>query len=264
LSEQFANLARIQQALRRPGAMIPAAKLPAIQAAARAGRTPPQCRGRDTGDCLTAPQLAALAVIAKDFDPRYAATPGGWDAWIVNPDPAAQTQLTFAEQFFRHMVLDDPNWRVEDLSAADLRRAQALSPILDATDPDLSRFRRRGGKLLIYAGEADPVISPRAAVDYYRSVGEPDFARLFLIPGMLHCQGGPVPAAFGQAPVAPALRPDAQHDIRLALEDWVEAGRPPDSLVAVRYVRDDPAQGVAATARICPVPAAGRACAPVD
>ncbi|MBW8812271.1 MAG: tannase/feruloyl esterase family alpha/beta hydrolase [Caulobacterales bacterium] len=180
---QLSRFARIQQALRRPGAAIPVAKLPLIQAAARAGRRVPTCRGADARDCLTPGQQAALAHIARDFDPAYAATPGGWDTWIVNPDPAAQTQATFAEGFFRHMVQDRPDWRLEDLSAADLRRARALSPVLDA-QAGLSRFRARGGKLVIYTGLADPVISPRPVIAYHQRAGGADFSRLYRIPGM--------------------------------------------------------------------------------
>jgi feruloyl esterase len=242
---QLSSFARIQAALRRPGGAIPAAMLPAIQAAARSGRA--SAMGRRAG--LTAPQAAALALIARDFDPAYAATPGGWDRWILGADDAGGTQATLAEGFFRHFVLNRPGWRVTDLAAGDLERARALSPILDASG-DLSAFRRRGGKLVIYTGLADPVISPRSAIAYHARAGAEDFSRLFLIPGMLHCQGGPQPDAFGQSHVSPPLRGDAEHDIRLALEAWVEVGRAPEAITAAKYVGDDPAQGAAATARI--------------
>ena len=279
---QLSSFAWTQQILRTPGALIPVSKLPAIQAAAIAACRPEaglvngvptdpracvlkpatlQCHGQETDRCLTSAQVRALAAIqdgARDpatgaplsfgFEPTSAATPGGWDAWIVNPDRAAQTQVTFAEEFFGHVVLGRPGWRVEDLRRPqDLARARALASTLDAVNPDLSRFRRRGGKLLIYAGWADPVISPRSAVDYYERLDSREAARLFMVPGMLHCQGGVAPNAFGQAPVAPALRPDRDHDIRRALEAWVEQGRAPERLTAARYVDDDPSRGVAAT-----------------
>ncbi|MDB5456130.1 MAG: hypothetical protein JWP92_1715, partial [Caulobacter sp.] len=86
----------------------------------------------------------------------------------------------------------------------------------------------------------------------YQRLGAPDFARLYLIPGMLHCQGGTSPAAFGQAPAAPAARDDPEHDIRRALESWVEAGRAPGPITAVRYVDDDPRLGVAASRTVAP------------
>jgi len=236
-TEQLVSFARIQHALRsRPGAMIPVTKLQDI---AQTGGD-----GRRAG--LTPDQAWALALIAQDFDPLTAATPGGWDQWIVNPDRGAQTQLTLAEQFFGHVVLGRPGWRVEDLTPVDIALARRLAPIIDVKDSDLGRFRRLGGKLIIYSGAADPVISPKSAVDYYRQLGVQDFARLFVIPGMLHCQGGPEPNAFGQAPIAPALRDDPEHDVRRALEAWVETGRVPERLAAVKYADDDPARGVAA------------------
>ncbi|RAK58942.1 tannase/feruloyl esterase family alpha/beta hydrolase [Phenylobacterium hankyongense] len=257
-TDQLSSFARIQHALRStPGAMIPAAKLPAIQKAATAAchdgggcAFDPErlgCAGPETDACLTAAQMRALRLILRDFSATTAAVPGGWDQWIVNPDRQAQSQLTFAEQFFGAVVLGRPDWRVEDLTPEDLARARKLSPVLDATNTDLGRFRRRGGKLVIYVGGADPVISPRAVIDYYQRLGRQDFARLFVIGGMLHCQGGLEPNAFGQAPVAPALRPDARHDVRLALERWVEEGRAPERITAVKYVDDDPSKGVAAT-----------------
>lgn len=246
---QLSSFAQIQHALRQPGAMIPPAKLPAIQAAARVGRALPLCRATGGDACLTAAQQAALTQIGRDFDPAYAALPGGWDAWIVNPDRSAKAQLALAEGFFRHMVLQRPGWRVEDLTAEHLAQARALSPILDASG-DLSRFRARGGRLIVYTGLADPVISPRSAKAYHRRAGAADFSRLFRAPGMLHCQGGPEPHSFGQSHVSPPLKDDPDHDIRRALEAWVEQGRAPAAITAVKYVDDDPARGVAATRRI--------------
>jgi hypothetical protein len=73
---------------------------------------------------------------------------------------------------------------------------------LDANNPDLSGFRRHGGKLLMYHGLADPFVTPLASLDYYTAVigatggSQPvrttqNFARLFLAPGVTHCGGGP-------------------------------------------------------------------------
>jgi feruloyl esterase len=53
-----------------------------------------------------------------------------------------------------------------------------------------------------------------------------------MVPGMYHCQGGDVPDAFGQSPVSPAAAPDADHDIRRAIEAWVEQGSAPAQLIA--------------------------------
>jgi hypothetical protein len=68
----------------------------------------------------------------------------------------------------------------------------------NATDPDLSAFRQRGGKILQYHGWNDQFIAPQSSVNYYESVvtrvdnrrATEDFYRLFMVPGMMHCQGG--------------------------------------------------------------------------
>ncbi|MFL6786754.1 MAG: tannase/feruloyl esterase family alpha/beta hydrolase, partial [Sphingomicrobium sp.] len=82
------------------------------------------------------------------------------------------------------------------------------------------------------------------------------FARLFVAPGMQHCQGGALPSSFGQAWVAPPLRADANHDIRRALETWVEQGLAPASLTAVKYQGDRRAGAPVATQRLRPYPQA--------
>ena len=90
--------------------------------------------------------------------------------------------------------------------------------------PDLARFHARGGRLLAYHGWADESLMPAHTLDYWRQArrrlgaGQLDeFARLFMVPGMLHCGGGP-----GAADI----------DYLTALERWVEAGEAPASLVA--------------------------------
>jgi feruloyl esterase len=79
-----------------------------------------------------------------------------------------------------------------------------------------------------------------------------DFYRLFLAPGVLHCGFGPGPHAFGNlGPRGPA---DAEHDTLLALERWVEEGVAPNSIIATKYVSDDPKKGVQMTRPLCPHP----------
>jgi len=169
-----------------------------------------------------------------------------------HPAGDVRSQLTFAEQFFRYMVYDDPTWTLarfewpRDFERAQQRRVgnETLRQVLDATDPDLSRFERRRGKLLMYFGWADDLISPRAGVDYYERVvaqmggieRTQEFFRLFMVPGMGHCQGGAAPHAFGQAYVAPGMRDDPEHDIRRALEAWVEQGKVPERIVEAAQV----------------------------
>jgi feruloyl esterase len=100
-------------------------------------------------------------------------------------------------------------------------------------------------------------------VNYYRSVvntiGSPEtgsFVRLYMVPGMQHCGGGPGPNLFGQSGAA---KPgDAEHDISTALADWVENGIAPGPVVAVKYAKDNPGNPVEMTRPLCPYPQVAR------
>ncbi|MGH8208371.1 MAG: tannase/feruloyl esterase family alpha/beta hydrolase [Steroidobacteraceae bacterium] len=139
---------------------------------------------------------------------------------------------------------------------------QSLAQLLDVRDANLTAFERRGGKLLMYSGWADAVLAPRAGLAYYERVSRrvgglaqtQRFFRLFMVPGMTHCQGGPAPDAFGQSSVSPGLSDDPRHDIRRALERWVEHGDASGSLVAVKHRGHDARQGPEATQLLCPFP----------
>jgi feruloyl esterase len=300
-TKQLGTFAAIQHRLRAsPQNWIPSSKLPAIQRAAiaacpeaTAGSGDCQlnvgrllCRVNDGPNCLTPAQAASLDLIQSGptddrgrrlfhgFAPAAAALGNNWDQWILNPDRKAPSQLAFATQAFRYLILDRPDWQIADFDPEhDFPRAsermiagRRLSDILDADDPDLRRFERRGGKLILYVGLADAVISPRAGVAYYQKVMRQmgtaktqSFARLFVVPGMQHCQGGLAPNAFGQAWVAPALRADADHDVRLALEAWVERDRRPRFLIAAKYADEAKGSRLIATQRLRSYPSRAEA-----
>lgn len=291
---QLASFAVIQHALRNePDGWIEPAKLPAIQRAALASCASaarlrdgiPQdprhcafdpasllCKGEETNECLTGKQAATLVLIQRGFEPTAAAVTDNWDRWIVNADRAAPSQLTLGEEFFRNMVFADATWRLEDFDPErDLALTHStrvagapLSRILNATSSDLAPLERRGAKVLMYFGWADALISPRAGLAYYeeviRQTGSVEkaqaFFRLFMVPGMTHCQDGPGPNVFGQSAITPGLRDEAAYDIRRALEAWVERGVAPERVVAVKYIDDDAARGVARTGELCPFPQA--------
>jgi feruloyl esterase len=105
-----------------------------------------------------------------------------------------------------------------------------LAGVYDATDPDLSAFAKAGGKIIIYQGWADQLISPFGTVDYYRSVvqhsggfaASQTFSRLYMVPGQYHCLTGGAPAvASGAGAADNVLLP--------ALEDWVINGIAPET-----------------------------------
>ena len=107
-----------------------------------------------------------------------------------------------------------------DRDPATLTRA-----LYDATSPNPAAFKARGGKLLLWHGLADGGIAATSSVGYHEFVVDAlggrtqvdDFFRVFLIPGVHHCGGGPGLAEF---------------DAFSALEEWVERARPPDRLMA--------------------------------
>jgi hypothetical protein len=142
--------------------------------------------------------------------------------------------------------------------AADTKTAHNFN----ANEAQLHAFRHfnRRGKIIMWHGWEDPAISGHSAVAYYERVlrenhDARDFFRLFMVPGMLHCGGGPGPNSFGQSlPQAKPLSSSARHDILSALELWVEKGVPPKRIDAVKYVNDQAAQGVLRTRPLCPYP----------
>lgn len=161
----------------------------------------------------------------------------------------------------RDMVFDNAAWDFRtfkwdrDTKTADEKMARTLN----ATDPDLAPFKKRGGKLILYHGWSDAAIPATNAIDYYRStvskMGADQvaaFVRLFMVPGMEHCGGGAGPNSFGQGTVGQG---DPQHDINMALEQWVEQGIAPERIVAAKYKTGaNPASGVVRTRPLCAFP----------
>ena len=96
----------------------------------------------------------------------------------------------------------DYDWRTFDIDR-DMPAIDQKIGFVDATDPDLKKFKAHGGKLLLYAGWGDTGITPKNTVEYYESVVNKmgkaetnDFTRLFMVPGMGHCRGGNGPDTF--------------------------------------------------------------------
>ena len=146
----------------------------------------------------------------------------------------------------------------KDYKLAMEKTAQALN----ATDTNLRPFVERGGRLVMYHGWNDPAIPAESTVDYYDGLvgtmgqGSVEKAvRLYMVPGMLHCGGGPGVTLFGESGGA---RGDAQHDVLTALEEWVEAGRAPGTMTASKFVDDDWAKGVGMTRPVCAYPEAAQ------
>jgi feruloyl esterase len=267
-----------QRLLEAPGAHIPPTKLKAIAAAVnrscdsqdavrdgvlenpRACHFDPatiQCRGSETDDCLTGPQVQALRKIysgpedpsdasrLRGFEPGGELGPSGWEDWLTGSRPRKSVQYHYALEFYRYLVYDNPRWNLDQFEFVRDRDAmrRRLGPIMDTTNPDLTAFKARGGKLILYHGWNDPALPPGVTSDYYELVQQrmgreqtADFVRLYMVPGMQHCFGGPGPNVIGQIP--PGGKADPRHSISAALERWVENASAPADLVAAKYEND--------------------------
>jgi Tannase and feruloyl esterase len=230
------------------------------------------CKDRDSDACLTAPQVTALKklyegphdsrgrLIFPGYVPGAEEGNGGWGPWITGSAPGKSLLFAFGTGYFTNMVYERADWdyrkaNIEQaLKAAEDKTAQKL----DATDANLTAFKARGGKLVLYHGWNDPAISALSTIDYYDSVvsklGEQEtdaFVRLYMVPGMQHCADGPGPNSFGQSGGPPY---EPRRNVLMALEQWVEKGRAPSTIVATKYVNDDSAKGALATWPLCPYP----------
>ena len=152
----------------------------------------------------------------------------------------------------------DWNYKDANLDAALKLAEEKTARKLNATDTDLSHFKARGGKLILYHGWNDPAISALNTVDYFERVvkkmgrpGTESFTRLYLLAGMQHCGSGPGPNSFGEWSGDSA---DPQRNISLALEQWVEKGIAPGAVIATKYVNDEERDGVKMTRPLCAYP----------
>ena len=173
----------------------------------------------------------AKGLIYPGFPPGAECDPGQWIAWLVGPLPRTMKEgapnytFAFGTQIYKYLVFNNPDWDYSKYDFANFEKDTRLAAsFLNATNPDLDGLKARNGKLILWHGWADPGLPPQATVDYYRQVlaHDPhasDYCRLFMIPGCLHCGGGP-----GATEV----------DWLSAIVDWVEQAKAPDLLVAVK------------------------------
>lgn len=179
----------------------------------------PKCAGDVDGkDCFTTAQLQGLRKIyggVRDSKGKllYPGQPLG--AEIAAPGLGGQTRsgwvgsiggdggagASYGETAMRFMAFEPQRgktwtWKQFDFDK-DPPLIAAFSQMIDATDPDLSKLKRRGGKIVHYHGWADALVNPNMSVEYYESVlkklgAKPtrQFYKLYMIPGMFHCRGG--------------------------------------------------------------------------
>lgn len=145
--------------------------------------------------------------------------------------PLAPQAFAFSVDWLRYFITQDPahDWKTVTPAAFEAfwdRSAEQYGIVIGTDNPDLSAFRERGGKTIIWHGLADQLITADGSIDYYKRVQQrmgtkqtAEFVRFYLAPGVAHCSGGPGPAPTG---------------VLDALVDWVENRKAPDTLTAVR------------------------------
>ena len=230
-----------------------------------------KCASGDSPDCLTAAQVETVRKIyspvktpdgriyTQGFPIGHEGSTTGWQAWIIGrtpPTPQADGTLAFGSQVpsgynlsesnmrFLATENDDPSFNWKTLKfPQDLPRLASMTEILSPHDADLRPYKNRGSKIIMYHGWSDPAISAYGTLDYYQQMSkivggqkEADtFSRLYFVPGMHHCGGGPGPNSFDMLPV---------------LERWIETGVAPTSVIASHSTDSK----VDRTRPLCPYP----------
>ena len=204
-------------------------------------------RVKAAGSCLTAAQVEAAEKIyagPRDRKGRPWSSGGSpvgsefmWEKLLLaQPTPTPLGKMPYFEFIVRNWsqyLAYQPDPPVPAVSAEpppafnfDTGRQQLAATIAVAGfRPELERFRALGGRLLVYHGWVDESLMPAHTLDYWREAGRRmggnarlgEFARLYMVPGMLHCGGGP-----GAADI----------DYLSALERWVEKDEAPAALLA--------------------------------
>jgi feruloyl esterase len=231
-----------------------------------------RCAGGQSGDaCLTDAQIKAIDTLHASYkfpfplanglddypgwgvsgeDTPNVGPTGGWISWWLGTAAPAQPPAPnngiawiygaggIQYVFARDPKLDVTTYRPEQHKA----RLLEVSRLMDSTDPDLGRFRARGGKLIMLEHMADYAQSPYAGIRYFESVERKlgkaetaEFVRLYTAPGVDHVGSG-----------APA-----NVDMLSVLVDWVEKGQAPGDLEVVEQKVEAPAFAVLRALPLC-------------
>ena len=213
------------------------------------------CKGEKVDSCLSQAQLNAVKTYyegPKDSkgNPLYYGFPfggetseSGWSMWVTGglkyhqnsgdyqeglgsdfPAPVVpNAQHAFGTNIMKYLIFHDPDWTYKNYNYDTFREdAKLAGKTLNATNPDLSAFRKQGGKLLMYTGWSDVAITALGTIGYYEDVvahnkTAANDVRLFMMPGVGHCFGGKGPSWVNWLD---------------ELDKWVETGKAPDQITA--------------------------------
>jgi hypothetical protein len=216
--------------------------------------------GTSAGDCGSFTEADANVIRKLWEGPRredasflWYGLPRGADLnslWTSRGDPLRPVPFSISMDWFRYFLTQDPKFDGNTVTPAAFERywdqsVEQYGIVFGTDNPDLTAFRDRGGKAIVWHGWSDQLIAAEGTVDYYTRVQQQmggaqktaAFIRLFMAPGVAHCGGGAGPAPTGQLE---------------ALMAWVEDGKAPESLLATRR---DPQSGTATRSRpVCAYP----------
>jgi feruloyl esterase len=206
------------------------------------------CKADDAANCLTVPQVDAVQKIyagprnprtqEQIWSPLFRGSELDWSFFTESASP-----IGIATGALR-MILDDPQW---DYRSVDFDRHVAAADRsaiarVNASNPDISAYLQRGGKLILSGGWNNALVPAGAVLDYYKNVeatvGLEDTrqgVRLYMVPGMIECNGGPGTDTF---------------DLLGVMRRWVEKGQAPNDVPASRVEHGR----VVRTRPLCPFP----------
>ncbi len=198
------------------------------------------CSAGQSSGCLPAEKVRVIEAIFKgphDSSGKaiYSTWPydsgdsaEGWRVWMTGFGPVPSINVMIFPSFFNGLALAGVPPRIDIFKFnfdTDAARIDKAANEINATSTDWTAFRKRKGRLLLYTGMSDPVFSGHDLIRYYQQIeqdngGEREtqaFARLFLVPGMNHCSGGPGLDDF---------------DTLDAMQSWVEEGKAPETMLS--------------------------------
>ncbi|WP_162256498.1 tannase/feruloyl esterase family alpha/beta hydrolase [Sphingomonas sp. Root710] len=201
------------------------------------------CTADARSNCLSAKQATAAAAFYAEQKSASGVTlgqrafPPGTETSTLGMADTPILKPTFYEDFYKYLAFvpnPGPAWRFEQFDPnADYKRMGMTRTLMDAGNPDLSRFKAAGGKLIFHHGWGDGGLSPFNSIDLYNKIertmggraATQEFLRLFMVPDADHCSGGKGPWSI---------------DFLTYIENWVERAEAPELLIGAHYADSAP------------------------
>jgi feruloyl esterase len=178
-----------------------------------------------------APVIIDNVQIYPGFPPGLEAENGSWDVWISGTNSVMpgipSLHYMFGTEVFKYLVYNDPSWNYGQYDFKNfLKETAYAAAFLNATNTDYTSFKKLNGKMIMYHGWNDPALSALATIGHYEEAISKDKnlqsnIRLFMLPGVLHCDGGTGPDNV---------------DWVVLIRDWVEKNKAPERVVLSKIV----------------------------